>query len=123
MIKDLIRYEEETAGGLMNPDFNKVRFDSRAGDIFTNIIRESNKEAISYFYVVNEQDQLVGFFKLRDLLNIKTSALAKEFIRTQTPKVLLDDPCEKVAQVMGQEHLSSLPVVNSEQCDSGNHYF
>jgi magnesium transporter len=113
VIKDLIRYEVETAGGLMNPEFNKVRFDSRAGDIFTKIRRQSNKEAIPYFYVVNEKDQLLGFFKLRDLLNIQTSALAKEFARTETPKVHLDDPCEKVAQIMGQEHLSSLPVVNS----------
>ena len=37
VIKDLIRYEEETAGGLMNPEFNKVRFDSKAEDIFSKI--------------------------------------------------------------------------------------
>lgn len=119
VIKDLIRYEEETAGGLMNPEFNKIRFDSRAGDIFTKIRRESNKEATPYFYVVNEEDQLLGFFKLRDLLNIQTSAQAKEFIRPETPKVYLDDTCEKVAQLMGQEHLSSLPVVNSDNIIQG----
>lgn len=119
VIKDLIRYEEETAGGLMTPEFNKILFDSRAGDIFTKIRRESNKEALPYFYVVDERDQLLGFFKLRDLLNIQTSAMAKEFIRPETPKVYLDDPCEKVAQVMGQEHLSSLPVVNSENVIQG----
>ena len=119
VIKDLIRYEEETAGGLMNPEFNRVRFDSRAEDIFTKIRRESNKEAIPYFYVVNEKDQLVGFFKLRDLLNIQTSALAKDFVCTETPKVYLNDPCEKVAQIMGQEHLSSLPVVDSNNVIQG----
>lgn len=81
IIKDLIKYEEETAGGLMTPDFNKVHFDNRAGDIFTKIRRESNKEIIPYFYVVDESDQLLGFFKLRDLLNIQTSALAKEIVR------------------------------------------
>ena len=112
VIKDLIRYQEETAGGLMNPEFNKVCFDSSAADIFAKIRRESNKESIPYFYVVNKKEQLIGFFKLRDLLNIQTSALAKDFAITETPKVYLDDPCEKVAQLMGQEHLSSLPVVD-----------
>ena len=112
VIKDLIRYQEETAGGLMNPEFNKVYFDSSAADIFAKIRRESNKESIPYFYVVNKKEQLIGFFKLRDLLNIQTSALAKDFAITETPKVYLDDPCEKVAQLMGQEHLSSLPVVD-----------
>jgi magnesium transporter len=56
---------------------------------------------------------------LRDLLNIQTSALAKEFVRTETPKVQLDDTCEKVAQIMGQEHLSSLPVVDSNNVIQG----
>ena len=119
IIKDLIRYEEETAGGLMTPHFNKIPFDSRAGDIFTKIRRESNKEIPPYFYVVNQSNQLLGFFKLRDLMNIQTSALAKEFIRPETPKVYLNDPCEKVAHLMGQEHLSSLPVVDDDNVIQG----
>ena len=119
VIKDLISYKEETAGGLMNPEFNKFRFDSKAGDIFAKIRKESKKEAIPYFYVVNKKDQLLGYFKLRDLLNVQTSTLAKELIRPETPKVHLDDTCEKVAQVMGQEHLSSLPVINNNNVIQG----
>ena len=119
IIKDLIRYEEETAGGLMTPHFNKVPFDDKAANIFTNIRRESNKDIPPYFYVVNESGQLIGFFKLRDLMNIQTSALAKEFIRPTTPKVHLNDPCEKVAHIMGQEHLSSLPVVDDDNVIQG----
>ena len=119
IIKDLIRYGEETAGGLMTPHFNKVPFDNRAADIFTNIRRESNKDIPPYFYVVNESGQLIGFFKLRDLMDIQTSALAKAFIRPTTPKVHLNDPCEKVAHIMGQEHLSSLPVVDNDNVIQG----
>jgi magnesium transporter len=119
IIKDLIRYEEETAGGLMTPHFNKVAHDSRAGDIFTKIRRETNKEIPPYFYVVDENDILIGFFKLRDLMNIQTSAMANEFIRSTTPKVHLSDPCEKVAHIMGQEHLSSLPVVDDNNAIQG----
>ncbi len=119
VIKDLIRYEEETAGGLMTPGFNKIRADERVGDIFTKIRKEVNQEMIPYFYVVNEMDRLTGFFKLRDLLNIQTSALAKEFTRPKTPKVNLSDPCEKVAQIMEQEHLSSLPVVDNNNVVQG----
>jgi magnesium transporter len=119
IIKDLIRYEEETAGGLMTPHFNKVSLNNRAGDIFTKVRRETNKEVPPYFYVVDDSDRLVGFFKLRDLMDIQTSALANEFIRPSTPKVHLNDPCEKVAHIMGQEHLSSLPVVDNENIIQG----
>jgi magnesium transporter len=119
IIKDLIRYEEETAGGLMTPHFNKILFDNRAGEIFAKIKKETNKEIPPYFYVVNKNDQLLGFFKLRDLMYIETSALESEFIRPTTPKVLINDPCEKVAQIMGQEHLSSVPVVDENNVIQG----
>jgi magnesium transporter len=52
-------------------------------------------------------------------MNIQTSAMANEFIRPTTPKVFLNDPCEKVAHIMGQEHLSSLPVVDKENVIQG----
>jgi len=103
----------------MTPHFNKIRFDDKAGDIFTKIRRESNRDIPPYFYVVNEKNQLTGFFKLRDLLNIQTSAMAKEFTRPETPKVDLNAPCEKVAHIMGQENLSSLPVVDNDNVIQG----
>ena len=43
VIKDLIRYEEETAGGLMSPDFNKVYLDSKASEIITKIRKDCIK--------------------------------------------------------------------------------
>ena len=52
-------------------------------------------------------------------MNIQTSALATEFVRPTTPKVKLNDPCEKVAHIMGQEHLSSLPVVDENNVIQG----
>jgi magnesium transporter len=119
IIKDLIRYEEETAGGLMTPHFNKVFFEDRASDIFTKMRREIKKEIPPYFYVVDDKDRLMGFFKLKDLMNIQTSARANEFIRPSTPKVGINDPCERVAQIMGQENLSSLPVVDDNNIIQG----
>ena len=119
IIKDLIRYEEETAGGLMTPHFNKISLDDRAGDIFTKVRKDTNKEIPPYFYVVDNNDKLIGFFKLRDLMDIQTSALASEFTRSTTPKIHLNDPCERVAHIMGQEHLSSLPVVDDDNVIHG----
>ena len=119
VIKDLIQYGEETAGGLMTPEFNKVSWNQPAAEIFTKVRQESSSDTQPYFYVVDNQDKLLGFFKLRDLLNAPASASAKEFIRPETPKVDINDPCEKVANVMSQEHLSILPVVDEENVIHG----
>ena len=119
IIKDLIQYGEETAGGLMTPEFNKVYWNQPAAEIFTKIRQESNSDTQPYFYVVDHEDKLLGFFKLRDLFNVPTSALAEEFIRSNTPKIEINDPCEKVANLMSQEHLSLLPVVNENNVIQG----
>ena len=108
-----------TAVGLMTPEFNKVYWNQPAAEIFTKIRQESNSDKQSYFYVVDHQDKLLGFFKLRDLFNVPTSALAEEFIRSNTPKIEINDPCEKVANLMSQEHLSILPVVNENNVIQG----
>lgn len=119
VIKDLIQYGEETAGGLMIPEFNKIVWNQPAAEIFTKIKQESGSYMQPYFYVVDDQNKLLGFFKLRDLLNAQPSALAKEFVRPEIPKIAIDDPCEKVANVMGQEHLSILPVVDENNVIQG----
>ncbi|MBC8283852.1 MAG: magnesium transporter [Nitrospinae bacterium] len=119
IIKDLIQYGEETAGGLMTPEFNKIFWNQPAAEIFTKIRQESNSDTQPYFYVVDNHDKLLGFFKLRDLLNVPASALAEEFIRTDTPKIEINDPCEKVANLMSQEHLSILPVVDENNVIQG----
>jgi magnesium transporter len=119
VIKDLIQYGEETAGGLMTPEFNKIKWNQPAAEIFTKIRQDSSSDTQPYFYVVDSQDKLLGFFKLRDLLNAPAAAPAEEFIRAETPKIKINDPCEKVANVMGQEHLSILPVVDENNVIQG----
>ena len=112
ILKDLIKYGGETAGGLMTPKFNKILWDQPAAEIFARVRQESNSDNQTYFYVLDIQNKLLGFFKLRDLLNAPASAIAKDFVRPETPKVYINDPCEKVANVMSHEHLSVLPVVD-----------
>jgi len=119
VIKDLIQYGEETAGGLMTPEFNKIKWNQSAAEIFTKIKQESGSYMQPYFYVVDDQNKLLGFFKLRDLLNAQATSNAEDFIRSETPKIAINDPCEKVANVMGQEHLSILPVVDENNVIQG----
>jgi len=119
VIKDLIQYGEETAGGLMTPEFNKIKWNQSAAEIFTKIKQESGSYMQPYFYVVDDQNKLLGFFKLRDLLNAQATSNAEDFIRSETPKIVINDPCEKVANVMGQEHLSILPVVDENNVIQG----
>lgn len=114
-LKSLIRYEELTAGGMMTPHYNRVEPEEIASEILTKMIRNPSKDSVTDFFVVGPNDRLIGFFTLRDLLNVLPNAKATNIIRKETPKVLLEEPCEKIAKLMDHEHLSTVPVV-----DEGN---
>ena len=119
IIKDLITYKEETAGGLMVPRFNTVLEDQRAGDILMKMKHEKNSDSPPYFYVIGPKNTLRGYFKLRDLLNVSTNTKASEIMRTNIPKVLITDSCDKVANLMDNEHLSAIPVVDTNNIIHG----
>ncbi|QPJ65872.1 MAG: magnesium transporter [Candidatus Nitrohelix vancouverensis] len=119
VIKNLITYGEETAGGLMTPLFYRVSPTQTATDILVQLKRESNHEMPPYFYVIKSNGELAGFFKLRDLLNVPAFAPATSFVREHTPTVLLDDTCDKIANLMDNEHLSAIPVVNEDNIMQG----
>lgn len=119
IIKNLITYQQETAGGLMSPHFKKVQKGQMAGDIMGKLRKEPKNERPQYFYVVNNHAELLGFFELRDLLNVPKSSAAYQLVHERTPKVFLDDPCEKIAHLMDKEHLSVLPVVDGKNIIHG----
>lgn len=118
-IKNLIRFKEETAGGMMNPNFNKVHKEQMAGNIMLQIKRETAKDPLPYYFVVDDNNKLIGFFKLRDLLNVSANLKATQIIRERTPKVFLEDTCEKVANLMDHENLSAVPVVDKDEIIQG----
>ncbi|HAX46161.1 MAG TPA: magnesium transporter, partial [Nitrospina sp.] len=114
VIKDLITYKEETAGGLMVPNFNTVSEGQTAREMLMMLKHENNSDTPPYFYVIGPENLLKGYFKLRDLLNASTDAKASQIMRDNTPKVHLADSCDKVANLMDNEHLSTIPVVDDD---------
>lgn len=118
-LKNLIRYEEQTAGGMMTPHYHRVDPDEFASEILAKMIRNPSRDSVTDFFVVGPNQKLLGFFTLRDLLNVLPNARAMDIIREETPRVHLEDPCEKIANLMDHEHLSTVPVVDSENIIHG----
>ncbi len=118
-IKNLIRHGEETAGSLMALSFNKVLPSETAAKILIQFKNTGHSDTLPYFYVANERNELLGFFKLRDLLHVPSNWQARQFMRKNNPKVHLEDGCEKVANIMDHEKLSAVPVVNENNVIQG----
>lgn len=117
-IRDLLRYSENTAGGLMATELVKVHADWT----IARAIREMRKQAESVdevysIYVVDREEKLIGTLSLKRLLfsssSIKTPI--SEIIDEQQPHyVFADVPGEEAAQRMEKYDLVALPVLDHE---------
>ncbi len=110
---DLLRYEENVAGGLMAKELIKARVDWTVVQCVEEIRKQA--ESVTKFYavyVVDEVDRLVGKVALQDLIisdakKIVADLYEKDVISVET---YLKDT--DVAEIMQKYDLESVPVVN-----------
>ena len=82
-VSELLEYEEQTAGRLMNPNVFAQPEDVTAGEAITALQTSRDVEMVFYLYVVDERRHLVGVVSLRRLLLVPTDTPLK---RTQLPR-------------------------------------
>ncbi|MFC1629285.1 magnesium transporter [Gemmatimonadota bacterium] len=112
-IRELLLYDEDTAGGLMESDFIAVRQDATVNMAVEAIRRAAEEvESIYYVYVVDEQGNLTGLLRLRDLLLSPGIRRVDEFMETDITSVPLNMDQEDVARLVQQYDLAAIPVVD-----------
>ncbi len=68
-IKELLHYEDETAGAIMTTEFVSIVANQTVRSAMYVLKNEADvAETIYYIYVVNQEEQLVGVISLRDLI-------------------------------------------------------
>ena len=112
-IVDLLRYDEDTAGGIMGKELIKVYED---WTMFT-CIREMRKQAenidkVHTVYVVDAHEILKGRLSLKSMLTTSTKTPIKEIYKDQIISVKVDDNGEEVAQIMQKYDLVVVPVID-----------
>jgi magnesium transporter len=112
-VEDLLRYEDDTAGGIMVPDFIALREDVTARKAIESLQTEhSDVEMAFYLYVVDEYGKLVGVSSLRQLVVVAPETLLKEFMTTDVFSVQTDMDQEEVARLVARYDILAVPVVD-----------
>jgi magnesium transporter len=113
-IVDLLNYDEDTAGGLMQKEFIQAKLDWPVDRCLVELRRQAEDvEKVYTIYVVDDINKLVGVLSLKRLLfaNPKTKIIdlyqGKNIISVKT-----NDSSEDVAKVMEKYDLVSVPVVD-----------
>lgn len=112
-IVDLLRYDEDTAGGLMAKELVKV---NENWNVLT-CVREmrtqaENVQRVHSIYVVDDEERLKGRLSLKDLLVTSTKTPISEVYIKKVDFVKVTTPDVEVARIMQKYDLEAIPVVD-----------
>ncbi|MCS6818819.1 MAG: magnesium transporter [Chitinophagales bacterium] len=109
----LSSYGPETAGGIMSTDFATVTENMTCAQAIEKVRKDApSKRTIYYNYVVNENQELLGFITLKDLIMADPDELVKNVMHTEFVCARVDDDREEVAKIIEKYDLVALPIVN-----------
>lgn len=113
-IEGLLRYGDDTAGGIMVPDFIALSEEITAKQAIESLQKEhQDVEMPFYIYVVNSYGKLVGVISLRQLVVVHPETALKDFMSTDVFSVTTDMDQEEVAKIVARYDILAVPVVDS----------
>ena len=113
-VKELLLYEEETAGRIMSPNFYALNENTNVSDAITAMQLEGDVESAFYLYVVDDLERLVGVVSLRQLLFARPNTPLKQIMTKEIISVHPETDQEEVARNVASYNLVAIPVVDSE---------
>jgi CBS domain-containing protein len=114
-VRQLLSYNAESAGGLMNPDFVSVPAAATVDDAL-EAIRTSKvpAESLHVVFVLDEKGQPIGAASIAPLVRAKGSELALSVALTQLAHVHPHWDLHRIARKMSDFNLTVLPVLDDE---------
>jgi magnesium transporter len=112
-IKELLHYEEYTAGSIMTTEFIAIAANQTVRSAM-HILKSKapSAETIYYVYVIDEEKRLVGVLTLRDLIVNEDDVMISDIMYDRVVSVSVGEDQEEVARMMRDYDFLALPVVD-----------
>ena len=112
----LLAYKQDAAGGLMNPRYARLRPDMTVDEAIGYLRRQArtNLETLSYLYVIDDQQRLLGVVSFRELFASPPERTVREVMRTDLVTVRDDQDQEEVSKVLTENDLVAIPVLDAD---------
>jgi magnesium transporter len=115
-IVDLLKYDEDTAGGLMGTEMIVVNENWSMPLCIEEMRKQAEEEGLDEVYnvyVVNDEDQLRGVLPLQNMITKPSVSKIKHVMQKDPVSVNTSDEIEEVVEIITKYDLVSLPVVDS----------
>ncbi|MDA9007423.1 magnesium transporter [Litoricola sp.] len=112
-VEDVLSYDEDSAGGLMNTDVVTVRPDITV-DVVLRYIRRYRElpPMTDNLWVVNRRDEFIGQVPISKILISDPNTTIREIMQTEVEPLIVSTHEDEVAQRFERLDLVSAPVVN-----------
>ena len=112
-IKNLLHYEDETAGAIMTTEYVAIESQQTVGSAMRLLKEEASKaETIYYVFVKDVNDFLVGVISLRDLIVNDDDMLISDIMNERVISVKVGDDQQDVARTMRDYDFLAIPVTD-----------
>lgn len=114
-IRALLRYPEDSAGGIMSDSFIMLGVDmtvEQVREILRAAEEEESNQEIAYLYVADADRRLLGIVSLRDLAFRRGERRLEEIMQRDVKALRVTDDQEEIAHQFEQYHYLGLPVVD-----------
>jgi magnesium transporter len=116
-VRALLRYPEDSAGGVMSNRFialAEAMTVEQARELLRARAQEERAEDIAYLYVTDAQRRLVGIVSLRDLVFRRAERRMGDIMNRAVKFVRADADQEELARQFEHYHYLGLPVLDAE---------
>ena len=115
-VAPLLAYPDESAGGVMTPEFLSVRDDMSAANALDSLrIRGPDAESISLIFISDAEGKLVGSLSVARLALARPSSMVRDIMEPDVVSVAASTDQEECARLMERYDLNYLPVVDQER--------
>lgn len=112
-LEQVLSYDEDTAGRLMNPDVVTVRADTTVDVVLRYLrLRGELPEHTDHLYVVSRRHQYLGRIALQSLLTCDASTPINQLVDDEQPAIGVEESADEVARMFSDHDWISAPVVD-----------
>jgi len=115
-VKALLAFREDSAGGLMNPRFARLRPDASIDEAISYLRQQlGHVETIHYAYVLDENQTLLGVVALKDLVSADPTKTVKAVMTTKIYSVSPNTDQNEIAHLLTEHGIKAVPVVDENR--------
>lgn len=113
-IVDLLKYDEDTAGGLMGTEMVIVNENWSMPECLKEMRQQAEEmDEIYYVYVIDDDERLRGVFPLKKMITSPSVSKVKHVMKKDPISVHVNTSIEEVVQTIEKYDLVAVPVVDS----------